>query len=240
MNSRDVFICHSNKDKKDYVYPFINALRDHGITYWIDEADMNWGDRLIKEIGDGIKSSRYVIVIITQHFLSGSWPQTELENVLAREASKGEVIVLPLLVAPKEIVFEQYPLLYNKLYLKWEEGIESIVTKLSRLLGHEFKNQWVYFHPAKYAGKVWTRIIANPENRKKLHEYLIRWGSWEYKGKLSFSDCNCISLIYTKGGDGLSVPIFLTISPPCYVSFGQGEPLDEHATDVNYGWSRFD
>lgn len=216
----------------------MEALRARGITYWIDEAEICWGDKITKKINEGLAVSRYVVVLLTQSFLNRNWPQAELESALNLETSTGEVVVLPLLVAPQEIVFKQYPLLRDKLYLRWEEGLNAIVTKLAGLLGREFKNQWIYCHPATYAGKVWIRVVTKPENSEMLHEYIIRWGPWEYKGKLSFGDRECISLVHAKGDDGLSVPIFFTISPPCYVSFGQDEPLDDYTIDVNYGWSR--
>jgi len=235
---RDIFICHASKDKKDYVHPLLEALRARGITYWIDEAEIRWGDKITKKINEGLTVSRYVVVLLTQSFLDRNWPQAELESALHLETSTGEVVVLPLLVAPQELVFKQYPLLRDKLYLRWEEGLDAIVTRLAELLGREFKNEWVYCHPATYAGKVWIRVVTKPENHQISHEYVIRWGPREYKGKLLFGGRQCLSLVHAKGDDGLSVPIFFTISLACYVSFGQGEPLDEHAIDVNYGWSR--
>lgn len=236
MNTRDVFICHAGKDKKDYVRPFIRALHARGITYWVDEAEIHWGDKITKKINEGLGVSKYVVVFLTQSFLSRNWPQAELESALNFETTLGKIVVLPLMVATEEIVFKQYPLLRDKRYLRWKEGLDAIATELEGLLGREFKNQWVYCHPAIYKGKVWIRIITRHENTEMLHEYVIRWGPWEYKATLLFSGHECLSLMHAKGDDGLSVPIFFTISPPCYVLFGQGEPLDDYVIDVDYGW----
>lgn len=238
METRDVFICHASQDKVDYVYPFMSALLARGITYWIDEAELRWGDKITNKINEGLTASTHVVVLLTESFLKKNWPQAELGSALNLEASAGQVIVLPLLVASEEIVFKQYPLLRDKLYLRWEEGLDALVTKLANLIGREYKNEWVYCHPAEYAGKVWVRVVTQLENSKTLHEYVIRWGSWEYNSTLSFGGRQCLSLTHAKGDDRLSIPLFFTVSPPCYVSFGQGEPLDDHPLDINFGWAR--
>jgi len=238
VDTRDVFICHARKDKSNYVHPFVAALKSHGITFWVDEAEINWGERITRKINEGLSLSRFVIVFLTQSFLDRNWPQAELESALNLETSTGEVVVLPILIAAEEVVFNQYPLLRDKLFLRWEDDLDVIVTKLVELLGREFKHQWIYCHPAAYAGKVWIRVLTKPENNKAFHEYAIRWGPWEKKGKFSFGRRKCLSLEHTKGDDKLSMPIFFTISPECYVTFGQGEPLDDYTIDINFGWLR--
>lgn len=235
---RDVFICHAGKDKEDYVRPFIASLQARAVTYWIDEAEIHWGERISRKINEGLSLSRFVIVFLTEAFLDKNWPQAELESALNLEITKGDVVVLPILAASEETVFKQYPLLRDKLFFRWEEGADVIATKLSVMLGREFKNHWVHCHPVDYSGNIWIRVLAKPENVNAVHEYLIRWGPWEKKGYFSFGRRQCLSLKHTKGVDKLSLPIFFTISPECYVSFGQDDPPDEHSIDINFGWRR--
>src|SRR5947209_5460884 len=111
LPKRDVFLCHATADKNMYVHPFAEALEANGITYWLDEAEIGWGDRISSKINDGLARSSYVVVFLTAAFLDRHWPQTELGSALNLEASSGQVIVLPIMVAPDTDVFRQYPLL---------------------------------------------------------------------------------------------------------------------------------
>jgi hypothetical protein len=240
MRQRDVFLCHSSADKEIYVRPFAAALVANGITYWLDEAEIGWGDRITEKINEGLANSRYVIVFLTETFLKRRWPQTELGNALNLEASTGEVVVLPIMVASDAEVFAQYPLLRDKHHARWQDGLESLISALRRKLGIEYKARWTFCHPAAYSGQVWIHVVAAPENRGTAHHYNVRWGPWEYKGTLNFEERESVFLVHMKGNDGLSVPIFFDISPSCYVIIGQGDPPEGQRHDINWGWNRIE
>src|SRR6185312_2736231 len=136
---RDVFLCHASADKNVYVRPFAEALDANGITYWLDEAEIGWGDPISSKINDGLARSSYVVVFLTAAFLVRHWPQTELGSALNLEASSGQVVVLPIMAAPEADVFQQYPLLRDKHYLRWQDGVNSAIEALTAKLGIEFK-----------------------------------------------------------------------------------------------------
>ena len=130
---RDVFLCHASEDKAEVVTPLVAALNDAGISYWYDQAEIKWGDSIPQKVNDGLKISRYVVVILSQAFLSKNWPQRELNSALSIEASSGEVRVLPLLVGPepaKQQILETYPLLIQKHYIEWGENASAVVAAL--------------------------------------------------------------------------------------------------------------
>ncbi len=81
-------------------------------------------------------------------------------------------------------------------------------------------------------------MIPKTANINVLHKYLIKWGAWEYEDAISFKENQSISLLYNKGDDGKAVPTIFNISPPSYVSFGQGESLDKVSIDIDHGWTR--
>lgn len=175
MEKKDIFICHASGDKEQYVYPFVTAIREHGITYWLDEAEIGWGAGITRKINEGIGVAKYVVVFLTDSFLHRNWPQVELGSALNLEASTSETVVLPLLIAPAESIFNKYPLLRDKLYLKWDDGLLRIIPALLRLLDREYKNDWFYSHPAAYTGKVWSRLVTAPEAGETL-DIQMRWG----------------------------------------------------------------
>jgi len=116
---RDVFICHASEDKPDVVKPLVGAFQQASISYWYDEAEIMWGDSITEKVNEGLRISRYVIVVLSEAFLSKKWPQRELNSVLNIEASTGEVRVLPLLTGTKEAkkrIIDHYPILNDKSY----------------------------------------------------------------------------------------------------------------------------
>jgi hypothetical protein len=238
VRQRDVFLCHAGADKETHVRPFAEALSSGGITYWLDEAEVGWGDRITAKINEGLANSRYVVVFLTQAFLKREWPQTELGSALSREVAIGDVVVLPIMVASDAEVFEHYPLLRDKHYVRWQDGVQFLVATLRRKLGIEYKRCWSFCHPATYSGRVWIQVVAEPATRGVSHDYTVRWGPWEYKGTLNLEDHESVFLVHTKGSDGLSVPIFFDISPASYVVFGQGDPPAGPIHEINWGWNR--
>jgi hypothetical protein len=140
MRKKDVFICHASKDKKRYVYPLKKILDNYGISYWIDEAEIHWGDSILTKISEGLTKSRFVIVLITENFLNRNWTERELNSALSQEIDSGKTIVLPLLVFSPEDVFQKYPFLKDKRALLWKQGANFIVNELLVILETDKSN----------------------------------------------------------------------------------------------------
>lgn len=120
---RDLFLCHASEDKPSVVRPLHVALVAAGVSSWLDEAEIRWGDSVVDKINEGLRDSRFVIVVLSISFLNKSWARKELASSLSIESSTGVVRVLPLLVgAPDErqTVIRQLPLLADKFHLTWE------------------------------------------------------------------------------------------------------------------------
>ena len=134
---RDVFLCHASEDKLEVVRPFVQALSDAGISYWYAEAEIKWGDSITQKVNEGLKISRYVVVILSEAFLSKNWPQREFNSALNVEASSGDIRVLPLLVGTntvKKRIFEKYPIINDKLYLEWGKNVGKVIEALKARL----------------------------------------------------------------------------------------------------------
>lgn len=131
---RQVFLCHASEDKESVVRPLAAALGVAGISYWLDEAEIKWGDSLTGKVNEGLSSSQYVIVVLSGVFITKNWPERELNAVLNLEASTGEVRVLPLIVDSAEQLLSRYVLLNDKKYIQWTgEPLEVISALQSRL-----------------------------------------------------------------------------------------------------------
>lgn len=135
---KDVFICHASEDKIDIIRPLIKAFDNHKISYWYDEAEIKWGDSLTGKVNEGLRMSKYVIVVLSPNSISKLWPEKEFNAALNMEISSGEVKVLPLLVGSekeKKEILERYPLINDKKYLPWDSSIDNILSELLFRLG---------------------------------------------------------------------------------------------------------
>ena len=135
---KDVFICHASEDKPTIIKPLLAALDKEGITYWYDEAEIKWGESIPDKVNEGLRVSRYVMVILSSYFLLKNWPQRELNSALNTESSTGEVKVLPLIVGKNEVkkqIIQKYPIINDKRHLFWNNDASEIVIELKKILG---------------------------------------------------------------------------------------------------------
>jgi hypothetical protein len=131
---KEVFLSHAHADKDGCVRPFAKELDKRGISYWLDEAEIGWGDKIGARINDGLRDSRFVIVFLTENFFGRSWTETELSAALSKENSEGRIVVLPIIVGNPTQILKSYPLLNDKAYLLWSVGIETLVDHLQTRL----------------------------------------------------------------------------------------------------------
>lgn len=91
----DVFVSHASEDKEDFVRPFVTCLKENGLNVWYDEFSLRVGDSLRRSIDNGLRNSRYGIVVLSEAFFNKEWPQRELDGLFAREVN-GEKVILPI------------------------------------------------------------------------------------------------------------------------------------------------
>jgi WD40 repeat protein len=137
MALRDVFICHAGEDKESVVRPLVKTLTEGGISAWFDQAEIRWGDSLTGRVNEGLRISRFIVVVLSPAFIGKNWPERELNSALNIEASTGQVKVLPILVgtvAERAAALERYPLLNDKAYIVWDGSGAIALEALRRRL----------------------------------------------------------------------------------------------------------
>jgi isopentenyl diphosphate isomerase/L-lactate dehydrogenase-like FMN-dependent dehydrogenase len=85
----DVFISHASEDKMDFVDPLVEKFQNAGIRVWYDTLEMQWGKSLREQIDNGIKRSKFAILVLSKNFFAKKWPQRELDGILAKESISG-------------------------------------------------------------------------------------------------------------------------------------------------------
>ncbi len=128
----DVFVSHASEDKEEFVRDFVKCLQENGINVWYDEFTLRVGDSLRRSIDNGLRNSRYGIVVLSEAFFSKEWPQRELDGLFAREIN-GEKVILPIWhKISKNEVLKFSPLIADMLALNTASfTIEEIAKQIS-------------------------------------------------------------------------------------------------------------
>ena len=128
----DLFISHASEDKERFVRPLVAELEARGLRVWFDEAELQVGDSLIEKVDDGLRRSRFGVVILSRAFFAKNWPRAELDALATRQISSGEVVILPIwLDVNYDEVAEFSSLLAGRLALRESEGIAQIADKIA-------------------------------------------------------------------------------------------------------------
>src|SRR5688500_11316556 len=93
-----LFLSHSSKDKP-WVSQWAVDLNLCGVDVWFDAWELRVGDDLHERIGEAVDKSRFVGVVVTEHFNESKWIRGEVNQALTREKAGDRPVVLPLLAA---------------------------------------------------------------------------------------------------------------------------------------------
>lgn len=134
----DVFISHASEDKKDFVDPLVIALQDAGIRVWYDTLELQWGKSLREQIDNGIKRSKFAILVLSKNFFSKQWTKRELDGVLAKQDITGATPLPIWYNITLEDVYEFSPTLSGIFSLTTDRNsIADICKALKLQLGKE-------------------------------------------------------------------------------------------------------
>ncbi|MBH5141111.1 DUF1883 domain-containing protein [Rhodococcus erythropolis] len=91
----DVFISHASEDKSSVAIPLRDALIARGVSVWLDKTEMRIGHSLRRKIDEGIRSSRFGVVVLSQSFFNKGWTNHELDGLVTKTVA-GEQTLLPI------------------------------------------------------------------------------------------------------------------------------------------------
>lgn len=136
--SRDVFICHASEDKEAVVRPLQTALAAAGISCFVDDGQILWGENLVRIINKALVEAKFVLVVISKTALGKNWPRKEFDSAMGAEIRTGRMRVLPLLVGPskeaRDALLKQIALIEDKRYLHWEDNAAAVAEAVADLL----------------------------------------------------------------------------------------------------------
>ena len=131
----DVFISHASEDKDEFVKPLVIALQNAGYKVWYDDFTLTVGDSLRRSIDNGLKNSRYGIVVVSNAFFAKNWTQYELDGLVTREM-EGRKVILPIwhMVSKNQVQDFSLTLADKKAINSSLSTIDEIVVQLAEVL----------------------------------------------------------------------------------------------------------
>ena len=113
----DFFISYASEDKDTFVRPLAKFLSEKGAKVWYDDFILKVGDSLRQQIEDGLRKSRFGIVILSEHFFNKQWTQRELNGLFQLETQRQSVILPIWHKLSKDEVIQYSPILSDKVAL---------------------------------------------------------------------------------------------------------------------------
>ena len=143
-------------------------------------------------------------------------------------------------------VYPQSQNLFRLINLLYDFGTEEQWSMLFEARGLEppqeyfYREERTYSYPTTYVGPVWTKVVPRDGSRLTDYDFTIQWlnpthpsGGVEFKSSFRLSSKSSKTLLYHKLTGIEGFPVRFTISPPCRVSFGRGEPRTAGALDLS-------
>lgn len=123
----DIFISHASEDKEDIARPLALLLRKAGLRVWFDETVLKIGDSLNESIANGLRRSRYGLVILSPHFIGKKkWTAYEINALFSLEDPE-RTRILPVIHKLKQIdVVNFNPTLADRVSVSTSKGIEAV------------------------------------------------------------------------------------------------------------------
>lgn len=134
----DFFISHASEDKEGFVRDLAKALENEGAKVWFDEFILKVGDSLRGKIDQGLRESRFGIVVISRNFIAKEWPQKELDGLVSLEVNRQNRILPIWHEISKDEVIQYSPILADKVALNSSIlGTREIASELTQLIGEK-------------------------------------------------------------------------------------------------------
>lgn len=131
----DFFISHASEDKDSFVRNLAEELQLLGAKVFYDEFTLKIGDSLRRNIDRGLATSRFGVVVLSEHFFKKEWPARELDGLVAQEVA-GRTRILPIWhKVSKDEVASCSPTLADKVALNTSlRSFKEIAKELCALL----------------------------------------------------------------------------------------------------------
>ena len=134
----DVFISHASEDKESFVNLLVEELQKRGVKVWFDRKDIIWGRSIRQSIDEGLKKSKFAIVVLSEFYIKKYWTNKEFNALFSLGSTLGEFILPIWYNITPEKAQEFSPMLSDTMALKSSEyTIENIADLFVEKLNYD-------------------------------------------------------------------------------------------------------
>lgn len=93
----DVFIAHASEDKDILVRPLAKVLKEvYKVDVWYDEFSLEYGDSLLESIEEGLRDSKFGVIIFSENFFGKKWTTHEYISLKTKEMLHNDKNIIPI------------------------------------------------------------------------------------------------------------------------------------------------
>lgn len=136
----DVFVSHAWEDKESFADEFVESLKKYGIKVWYDTTQIKWGDSMRAKIDDGLRKSKFGVVVLSPDYIKEGkyWTKTELDGLFQLESVNGKMLLPVWHNLTKKEVMEYSPIVASKLAMTTANMTpQEMAEELYKLLSDE-------------------------------------------------------------------------------------------------------
>lgn len=127
--THDLFISYARDDMAD-VLPLVQALRANGLQVWFDQSEIRIGDDWRRKMDEGMRKSRFALVVFSPAFFGKYWTQYELDSLItARTLGEGAILPIYHNISNQDIA-ENAPSLRTTASLQLSDPLDQLVREI--------------------------------------------------------------------------------------------------------------
>jgi DNA-binding NarL/FixJ family response regulator len=114
-----LFISYSSEDRQ-FAERIAQHLHDRGWQVWYDIWEIKIGDSIAQKIQDGLVSSSYLVVLLSEASVRSKWVKEEIDAAFVQQLEDESIKILPALIQECKLP----PFLKSKRYADFRESFE--------------------------------------------------------------------------------------------------------------------
>jgi hypothetical protein len=130
----DAFLSHAVEDKAAIANELNDALGKRDLKIWYSGQELGVGDSIINKINEGLRRSRFGIIIVSPTYMTKLWALTELNHFLHTSAGNDRVILPVFLNITSEELAPKIPMLADIFGLRAEKGVDVVADSLCQAI----------------------------------------------------------------------------------------------------------
>ena len=123
--------------RKAFVDELVDEMRKAGISVWYDTTKISWGDSMRQRIDDGLRRSKFGVVVLSPNYIAEGkyWTKAELNGLFQLESINGKTLLPIWYNLNKQDVINFSPIIADKKALTTASmTAQEIAAELAALL----------------------------------------------------------------------------------------------------------